>query len=113
MRLLVLLYQDERVWREADEAERAGYYAAHEAFDAALRDAGVTVVAAEALAGVRSAVTFRRRGEDETLVDGPFAETAEQLGGFYLLDAPDLASVTAALGTLPEYTLEVRPVADV
>ena len=46
------------------------------------------------------------------LTDGPFAETVEQLGGFYVLEAPDLDAVVAAVRHLPEYTVEIRPVAD-
>lgn len=111
MRFVVLVYQDERVWLEADDAARERWTAQHAAFDAGLRDAGVALVATEVLHGVDAATTFRRRGDDVTLTDGPFAPTAEQLGGLYVLDAPDLDAVTGTLGLLPEYTLEVRPVA--
>ena len=111
MRFVVLLYQDEDVWRRADDAERARYHAQHAAFDAALRDAGVTVVAGEALVGVAAARTHRRAGDDVTVTDGPFAETAEQLGGFYLVDAPDADTLLVSLRHLPEYTVEVREVA--
>ena len=43
------------------------------------------------------------------MTDGPFAETAEQLGGFYLVDAPDLDVVSELVRLLPEYTIEIRP----
>ncbi|KSW14047.1 YciI family protein [Cellulomonas sp. B6] len=112
MRFVVLLYQDEDVWRHADDAERARYHAQHAAFDGALRAADVTVVAGEALVGVTAARTHRRVGDDVTVTDGPFAETAEQLGGFYLVDAPDADTVLATLRHLPEYTVEVREVAE-
>lgn len=112
MKFLVLIYQDERIWREATPEEQERYYAEHEAFTAAVPTAGCTLLAGEALTGVASATTVRRRGDQVTLTDGPFAETAEQLGGFYLLDAPDLDAVTELVRLLPEYTLEIRPVAD-
>ena len=112
MKFLVLIYQDERIWRDASPQEQEQYYVEHEAFSAAVPKAGCTLVAGEALTGVASATTVRRRGDQVTITDGPFAETAEQLGGFYLLDAPDLDAVTELVRLLPEYTLEIRPVAD-
>ena len=59
---------------------------------------------------MRSATTVRRDGASITVTEGPFAETAEQLGGFYLLEAPDLDVVTGLVALLPPYTIEVRPV---
>ncbi|WP_182112394.1 MULTISPECIES: YciI family protein [unclassified Actinotalea] len=112
MKFLVLIYQDESVWRDATPAEQERYYAEHEAFSAAVPERGCTMLAGEALVGVASATTVRRRGEHVDISEGPFAETAEQLGGFYLLDAPDLDAVTDLCRLLPEYTLEIRPVAD-
>ncbi|MDT0164123.1 YciI family protein [Actinotalea sp. AC32] len=108
----MLIAQDEEVWRRADEAERAGYYTAHEAFETAVREAGGKVESSEALRSVTAATTYRRRGTEELVTDGPFAELAEQLGGFYVLDMPDLDAVVAAVRHLPEYTLEIRPVAE-
>lgn len=109
---VVLLYQDEQIWRDADADEQARYYAQHEAFDAAVRDAGGTVTGGEALVGVRSAVTHRRVGDDVTVTDGPFAETTEQLGGFYVIDGVDRDTLVSLLRHLPEYTVEVREVAE-
>ena len=107
MRYVVLIYEDEALWRAADDAERARYEAAHRAFTDAARDAGVTVVAGEALAGVAAARTVRHV-EDTTVTDGPFAETTEQLTGLYLVDAPDEATLLDLVRLLPETTLEVR-----
>jgi hypothetical protein len=112
MRFVVLIYQDEAIWRDASPEDQARYYTEHEAFAAAVPAAGCTLVAGEALVGVRSATTVRRRGDRLAVTEGPFAETAEQLGGFYLVDAPDLDTVTELVRLLPEYTLEIRPVAD-
>ncbi|WP_272944195.1 YciI family protein [Arthrobacter sp. CAL618] len=47
-----------------------------------------------------------------SLTDGPFAETAEQLGGFYVLDVPDLGVAVELVKLLPEYTVELRPITD-
>ena len=112
MKFLVLMYQDERIWRDASPQEQEQYYAEHEAFSTAVPQAGCTLLGGEALAGVASATTVRRRGDEVAFTDGPFAETAEQLGGFYLLDAPNLDAVTELVRLLPEYTLEIRPVVE-
>lgn len=108
MRFAVLIYEDEAIWRSADEAGRARYEVAHRRFADAARAAGVHVVAGEALAGVASARTVRHAGLDVHVTDGPFAETSEQLGGLYLLDAPDERTVLDLLALLPETTHEVR-----
>jgi len=109
----VLLYQDERVWTEATAAQREAYHAAHAAFDEAAR-ARVKVYGGEALTGVANATTVRYDADGNRLVtDGPFTETTEQLGGFYLVDAPDLDTLTDLCDLLPHaYALELRPVAD-
>ena len=64
----------------------------------------------EALADSDAATTLRHVGGQPVLTDGPFAETAEMIGGFYLLDAPDLDTVVEWCRILPHgYTLEIRP----
>ena len=112
MKFVVLLYQDERIWHDATPQEQEQYLAEHEAFSTAVPQAGCSILGGEALVGVAAATTVRRRGDQVTFTDGPFAETAEQLGGFYLLEAPDLDAVTERVRLLPEYTVAIRPVAD-
>jgi hypothetical protein len=109
----VLIYQDERLWTEATAAQRAAYHAAHTAFDRAVRSRAV-MLGGEALTGAANATTLRHGPEgDRVVTDGPFAETTEQLGGFYLVEAPDLDTMTELCDLLPhEYSLEVRPVAE-
>jgi hypothetical protein len=113
MQYAVLIYQDERMWTEATAEQRTAYHAAHAAFDAAVR-ARARMLGGEALVGVAGATTLRPGPDGGRVVtDGPFAETTEQLGGFYLVDAPDLDTVVDLCTLLPTaYTLEVRPVAD-
>jgi|1186.fasta_scaffold359145_2 hypothetical protein len=113
MKYAVLIYADEQMWALATPEQRAGYHAAHTAFDAAVR-ARAAMLGGEALRDVGSATTLRHdAGDSPVMTDGPFAETTEQLGGFYLVDAPDLDTMISLCGLLPhEYTLEVRPVAD-
>jgi hypothetical protein len=80
-------------------------------FGASLQEAGVMVTSGR-LSDVHSATSVRVR-DDETLIsDGPFAETKEYLGGFYLVDCPDLDTALAHAARMPvaEYgTAEVRP----
>jgi hypothetical protein len=113
MQYAVLIYCDERLWTEASAEQRAAYHAAHTAFDEAVRSRA-TMLGGEALVGVAAATTLRHGPDGARLVtDGPFAETAEQLGGFYLVEAPDRDTMVDLCDLLPhQYVLEVRPVAD-
>jgi hypothetical protein len=84
------------------------------AYTEALREAGV-FVAGEALQPIESATTVRVRDGETLFTDGPFAETKEILGGFYLLDCPDLDTALEWAAKLPNIhyaSTEVRPVVD-
>jgi hypothetical protein len=71
------------------------------------------MLAGEALVGVASATTLRHVEGKRVVTDGPYAETTEQLGGFYVVEAADLDAMTDLCELLPhQYVLEVRPVAD-
>lgn len=77
-----------------------------------LRASGV-LVAAEALKPVETATTVRVRNGKVAITDGPFAETKEQLAGFYLIDARDLDEAIQVAAKIPparEGSIEVRPV---
>jgi hypothetical protein len=77
-----------------------------------LRERGL-LVAAEALQPVETATTVRVRGGKATIIDGPFAETKEQLAGFYLIDAQNLDEALDVAAKIPparEGSIEVRPV---
>lgn len=110
MKYVLLLYQDEAIWENASESERHEYLDRHSQFAKVMAEFGIVHVAGEALKPVSTATTLRRRGDDVTITDGPFAETAEQFGGFYVVDAPSLDVVLEAVRVLPEYTIEIRPV---
>jgi hypothetical protein len=82
------------------------------AYTQALADAGV-MVAGDALEGIDTATTVRERGGETVLTDGPFAETKEILGGYYLIDVPDLDAAlkwAARIPSAPYGSVEVRPV---
>lgn len=77
-----------------------------------MRQAG-SLVAAEALQPVDTATTVRVRGGRLTVTDGPFAETKEQLAGFYLVEARDLNEAIQIAAKIPparEGSIEVRPI---
>ena len=113
MKYLVLLADDPEEWDRATEAERAVIFDAHRDFAAAVH-ARATMLAGEALAGPETAVTLRPGGADRVVTEGPFAETVEQLGGFYLVEAPDRDAVVDLCRALPaSYSVEVRPVVDI
>src|SRR5258708_12812277 len=65
-----------------------------------LRDSG-SMVAGDALEGGDTATTVRQRNGERVVSDGPFAETKELLGGYYLIDVPDLAPPLASPGNIP------------
>ncbi len=79
-----------------------------------LQDAGV-LVAGDALHGTDAATTVRVRAGDTQITDGPFAETKEILGGYYIIDVPDLDTALDHASRVPNVgygSIEVRPVLD-
>ena len=112
MKVMFLLYGDEQVWADASAEERSRYMAQHDEFAAFLRNHG-SIVAAEALSTVAAATTVRSREGTVTVTEGPFAELAEQLGGFYVAVLPSIDTAIEAVALLPQYTVELRPVVDV
>ena len=108
---VVLLYAEEGDWERADDATKDDYYRRHGDYADQAADFGLTFLANEALQPVATAATLRRAGEDATITEGPFAETTEQLTGFYLVSAPDREAVLRHAMVLPPYTIEVREIA--
>lgn len=100
-------------WEDMTAEEQEAGMAKHMAFDeaCAARD-GVEMLGGEALGDGSMATTLRTRGGAMTVTDGPFAEAAEHIGGYYVLDAPDLDTVTELCGVLPAYDIDIRPVLD-
>lgn len=112
MKYLVLLYDREDTWAALTEAQQQEVVGKHMAFGEAAQKAGVFVTG-EALKPVATATTVRVRHGKVTHTDGPFAETKEALGGFYLLDVPTLDDALGWAAKLPEAasgSVEVRPV---
>ncbi len=113
MEYAVLIASDPSDWDRATAEERQGYFDAHTAFELAVKERGLKVSGA-ALQEADTATTLRHDGTTWAVTDGPFAETVEQLSGFYLLELPDLDAALAVARLLPTaYTVEVRPVMDI
>lgn len=110
MKSLVLLTEaDPSAWERATEAERAAIHEKHYAFSAAVSGCGA-VVSGEALTGADSARTLRTVDGSRVVTNGSYADTGEQLCGFYLIDVADLDTALELCRVLPEsYTIEVRP----
>jgi hypothetical protein len=98
MRYLFLLWGDEAAELALSDAERRAIVAAHGAFLRGLLDAGRTATG-EPLGPSRDAVVVSGRRPSAT--DGPFLETKEQLGGFYLVDCVDREDAIAVAGAIP------------
>lgn len=110
MRFLVLLAEKDHFdnWDAADDARRDRTVGDYRAFARAVRQRGILVVG-DALHRPEEARTVQPDA-GRSVTDGPYAETVEQLGGFYLVDLPDLATAVECAALLPrEYTVEVRP----
>jgi hypothetical protein len=105
MKYLCLVYMDEKKLDAVPESEC-------KACGDALRESGHHI-AAEALASIHTATTVRVRDGKVSVIDGPFAETKEQLAGFYLIDAKDLNEAIQLAAKIPPArvgAIEVRPV---
>jgi hypothetical protein len=112
MKYLLSLYADESRFAERSPEQTREGMKAWDAYTREAIDAGV-MVAAEGLDSSSTATTIRlQEGGDHVVSDGPFAETKEQLGGFYLLDCQDLddALAWARRIPMPGGSVEVRPV---
>jgi hypothetical protein len=115
MRYLLSLYGDEQAEQSLTAEERRAIVDQHMALGRRLREAGA-LVASEALTDSSEAKVLRRDGEQSLVTDGPFAETKEQLGGFYLLECADIDEALGWAEQVPRspgLVAEIRPVADV
>jgi hypothetical protein len=114
MKYLCLIYDDENVWQQMPKAESDAYMGEYFAFTEGIRQSG-HYVAGEALQPVSTATTVRIRNGKLSTTDGPFAETKEQLGGFYLVEARDLNEAIQVAAKIPSArigSIEVRPIVD-
>jgi hypothetical protein len=110
---LVLIWGDERRWAEASDEWQDENAARHKAFNA---EAGAAVVGGNELEPTAAAVSLRPGDDGRVMAtDGPFLETKEVIGGYYILDAPTLAAASDLAGRIPEAStpfsgVEIRPI---
>ena len=110
MRYLLLIYTEEQLEPTGDAA--GAEFAAYAAFTQEVRDRGI-YQAGEALRPTTTATTVRVRNGQTVTTDGPFAETKEALGGFYMLDATDLDDAIKLAAKIPgakHGSIEIRPI---
>ena len=113
MQYMLLIYGDENAWEGMSPEEQAEGLKPWDDYTKWLKDSGA-YVAGDALAPTTAATTVRVRDGQTLTTDGPFAETKEQLGGYYLIEAENLDDAIAAAARCPGAhggTMEVRPVA--
>jgi hypothetical protein len=114
MRYLLTIYGDESGFDEVTPEQGAQVMAAYEAFGREVKEAGA-FLGGEGLQPTATATTVRVRDGERLLTDGPFAETREQLGGFYLLECANLDEAIGWAAKIPnaaDGSVEVRPVMD-
>jgi hypothetical protein len=112
MQYLLLIYDSENVWNDMPEEERGKLFAEYGEFTQSIIKSG-NFKSGEALEPVAKATTLRVRNGKRLTTDGPFAETKEQLGGYYLVDAKDLDEALSIAARIPSArigSIEVRPV---
>jgi hypothetical protein len=112
MRYLCLIYQDESVSLKLPKAEAEQIHGEYLAFTEEIKKSG-RLLGNHGLQPTRTATTVRVRDGKVSTTDGPFAETKEQLGGYYLIDAADLHEAIQIAAKIPSArfgSIEVRPV---
>ena len=114
MRYVCLIYDEEKKLAGMPKSESDAFMGEYFAFTEGIQKGG-QYVAGEALQPVQTAKTLRFRNGKLSTTDGPFAETREQLGGFYLIEARDLDEALKVAAKIPSVrtgSIEVRPVVD-
>ena len=112
MQYLLLIYGNEAAMASASEADTGQMTAAYGAYTEAMVKAGV-MVGGNRLRPSSTATTVRSPGGKTQVLDGPYAETKEQLGGYYLIEAPDLDAALSWAERCPGAAMgaiEVRPI---
>jgi hypothetical protein len=112
MQYMLLIHSSEDGWNALSEAEQNEMYAGYGAFTQAIKEKGA-FLGGDQLASSGDATTVRVRDGETLVTDGPFAETKEQLGGYYLIEAESIDEAIEWAAKIPgaKYgVIEVRPV---
>jgi hypothetical protein len=114
MKYILLIHDDEKAWGQLADSDRQKIYGEYAQFMAQIKSTG-QYLGGNQLQPTTSATSVRVRDGRRLVTDGPFAETHEQLGGFFLVDARDLDEAIAIAARIPsarEGTIEVRPIVE-
>ena len=112
MQYLLMVYVNEKDFEKIPEAQRGPALAAYNDYAASLKSSG-HLVGSNRLKPTATATTVRVRDGKTQMTDGPFAETREQLGGYFLIEAKDLDEATKIAARCPgaqHGSIEVRPI---
>ena len=112
MKYLLLIYEKEADWAAIPEPEKGKVYGEYMDYTRRIRKNG-NYIAGQALQPISTATTVRVKNGKTLTTDGPFAETREQLGGFYMVEAKDLDEAIALAAGIPGSrtgSIEVRPI---
>src|SRR4029077_9695698 len=115
MKYMLLIYNEEKAWGKFTEAQRQGFMGEFMKFTQQLQSAGQWLSSSQ-LQPTSAATSVRVRDAKRLVTDGPFAETREQLGGYYLFDASDLDEPILIPERIPPGrlgTVEIRPVLEI
>jgi hypothetical protein len=106
---LILIYDDEATWAKASEDDVQRVHAGHGLF---AEKNGEAIAGGNALQPTSTATCVRPEGDSFSVTDGPFVETKEALGGYYLVEAPDLDAAIELAKQIPVLSggVEVRPI---
>ena len=114
MKYMLLIYHDEQSWDQITEQERQAIYGEYRQFTEEIMASGHHRGGSE-LHPISTATSVRVRDGKQLATDGPFAETKEQLGGYYLIEAANLDEAIGIAARIPSArvgTIEVRPVSE-
>ena len=108
---IVLIPDNETEWAATDEAEKQRIYGLHAEFAEALAERGHKVLSSAQLVDSSHARTVRQGVDGLTITDGPYAESVEQLSGFYVIQSSDFDDLVRCAGIIAsgEGAIEVRP----
>ncbi len=115
MKYLCLIYSDESAWSKRTQEEQESMMKEYFEFTSSIRASG-NYIGGDPLEPAHTATTVRVRGGKVSSTDGPYAETKEQLGGYYKIEAKDLNEAIQIASRIPgaRYgSIEVRPVVEV
>ena len=114
MKYMLLIYDDERAWAKLSEEQQQAIYKEYRQFGEQIKASGQYVTGSQ-LHPTSAASSVRVRDGKRLVTDGPFAETREQLGGYYLVNAANLDEALALAARIPSArvgTIEVRPLVE-